>query len=98
MKTENGAVTGKKRVAIGALTGVLLALATRPAVLRPGARASSQEPPPQEIQKPSYDYMSNLLSRSTHPLGLKEDPAVRRMLGQGPLPWAVRAGSRHVLD
>jgi hypothetical protein len=42
--------------------------------------------------------MDNLLSRSTNPLGLKDDPAARRMIGQGPVAWAIRAGSRHVLD
>jgi len=88
----------KKQAVIGVLAGALLMLTAGPSELRPGAQAAPQEPPPQEVQKPSYDYMSNLLSRSTHPLGLKEDPAVRRMLGQGALPWAVRAGSRHVLD
>lgn len=71
--------------------------------MRPGPRAAAQDrpaqdPPPQEVRKPSYDYMSTFLSRGTHPLGIKEDPAARRMLGQGSVPWAVRAGSRHVLD
>jgi hypothetical protein len=97
-KTNNEAVTGKKRALMGALAGAFLIMTMGPAEVRPGAQASSQEPPPQEVQKPSYDYMSNYLSRSTHALGLKEDPATRRMLGQGPLPWAIRAGSRHVLD
>lgn len=87
-----------KRVVIGVLAGAFLGLTLGPARLRPGAQTASQEPPPQDVQKPNYDYMSNFLSRSTHPLGLKEDPAARRMLGQGALPWAVRAGSRHVLD
>jgi hypothetical protein len=98
VKTNNEAVTGKKRVVIGVLAAAFLSLTVGPARLRPGAQASSQEPPPQDVQKPNYDYMSNFLSRSTHPLGLKEDPAARRMLSQGSLPWAVRAGSRHVLD
>jgi hypothetical protein len=97
-KTNNEAVTGKKRVVLVALTGALFVMTKGPAELRPGAQTPAQEPPPQEVQKPNYDYMSNFLSRSTHPLGLKEDPAARRMLGQGALPWAVRAGSRHVLD
>lgn len=64
----------------------------------PGPQTTAQEPPPREVQKPSYDYMSGFLSRSTHPLGLKDDPATRRMLGQGPVAWAIRAGTRHVLD
>jgi hypothetical protein len=91
-------VTRIKRAVVGAATGIVLVLSLGPAVLRPGAQAAAQEPPPQEVQKPSYDYMGNVLSRSTHPLGLKEDPAARRMLGQGAVPWAIRAGSRHVLD
>lgn len=91
-------MTRSKRAFLGALAGVFLGLSLGPAALRPGAQAAAQEPPPQEIQKPNYDYMSGLLSRSTRPLGLKEDPAARRMLGQGAVPWAIRAGSRHVLD
>jgi hypothetical protein len=92
------AVTRIRRASIAALTGAFLCLAVAPAHPRPGPQTTAQEPSPQDVQKPNYDYMSNFLSRSTHPLGLKEDPAVRRMLGQGALPWAVRAGSRHVLD
>ncbi len=89
---------GKKRAVRGVLAGVVLGLALGPAGLRPGSQTTPQEPPPKEVPKPSYDYMSNILSRSTHPLGLKEDPAARRMLGQGAVPWAIRAGSRHLLD
>lgn len=53
---------------------------------------------PQEVQKPKYDYMSTFLSRSTQPLGLKEDPTIKKLLGQGAVKWAIRAGSRHLLD
>lgn len=91
-------MTRKKRVVRGVLAGVVLGLALGPAGLRPGSQTTPQEPPPKEVPKPSYDYMSNILSRSTHPLGLKEDPAARRMLGQGAVPWAIRAGSRYLLD
>jgi hypothetical protein len=87
-----------KRAVVGALAGAFLALSFGPLDMRSGPQTTSQDPPPQEVQKPSYDYMSNILSRSTKPLGLKEDPAVRRMLGQGAIAWSVRAGSRHVLD
>ena len=82
----------------GALAGAVFGLFLAAPAMRPGPAQSAQEPPPQEVRKPSYDYMSSFLSRSTHPLGLKEDPAVRRMLGQGSVPWAIRAGSRHILD
>jgi len=53
---------------------------------------------PQEAQKPTYDYMSTFRSRSTRPLGLKEDPAMKKLLDQGAVRWAVRAGARQVLD
>lgn len=86
-----------------ALASGLLLTAALAAVLRPGpARAfpASPEPQasPQEAKKPNYDYMSTFRSRSTLPLGLKEDPAMRRMLEQGAVRWAVRAGGRQVLD
>jgi hypothetical protein len=42
--------------------------------------------------------MSGFLSRSTQPLGLREDPAIKKLLEQGPVKWAIRAGSRHILD
>jgi len=87
------------RVVPGSLAGVILSLflaSSSSPTPEPGQ--SAQEPPPQGIQKPNYDYMDNILSRSTRPLGLKEDPAVRRMLRQGSVPWAIRAGTRHILD
>jgi hypothetical protein len=65
---------------------------------RPAQEPTRQEPPPQEIQKPRYDYMSTFLSRSTRPLGLKEDPTARKVLAQGVVKWAIRAGSRHILN
>jgi hypothetical protein len=86
------------RVVSGALAGAVFGLFLAAPAMRPGPSQAGQEPPPQEVRKPSYDYMSSFLSRSTHPLGLKEDPAARRMLGQGSVPWAIRAGSRHILD
>ncbi len=83
---------------MGALAGAVFGLLIGPQAIPTGAQTTAQEPPPREVQKPSYDYMSGFLSRSTNPLGLKDDPAARRMLGQGPVAWAIRAGSRHVLD
>lgn len=65
---------------------------------RPAQEPAGQDPPPQEIQKPRYDYMSTFLSRSTRPLGLKEDPTARKVLAQGVVKWAIRAGSRHILN
>ncbi len=63
-----------------------------------GTSSRQEDPPPPEVQKPRYDYMSTFLSRSTRPLGLKEDPVARELLSQGPVKWAIRAGSRHVLN
>jgi hypothetical protein len=57
-----------------------------------------QDANPQQIQKPTYDYMSQYLSRSTRPLGLNLDPLAREILGQKAAKWAIRAGVRHVLD
>lgn len=53
---------------------------------------------PQSVKKPKYDYMSTFLSRNTKPLGLKEDPALKRFLMQPTIKWAIRAGGRHMLD
>lgn len=65
---------------------------------RPAQEAGGQDPPPQEIQKPRFDYMSTFLSRSTRPLGLKEDPTAKKVLSQGVVKWAIRAGTRHALN
>lgn len=92
------AVTKAKRILSGALAAAALGLLAGARPASPDPQALAQEPPPREVRKPTYDYMSGFLSRSTHPLGLKDDPAARRMLGQGPVAWAVRSGSRHVLD
>ena len=75
-----------------------------PASLRPtlqtGSSAQEPTPTPQDIpvKKPRYDYMSTFLSRSTKPLGLKEDLILKKLLSQSPAKWAVRAGTRHILD
>lgn len=92
-------MTNARRVFWGALAGMAFSLIVGPRASSPGPQATaSQEPPPKEIQKPNYNYMDGFLSRSTHPLGLKDDPVTRRMLGQGPVAWAIRSGARHVLD
>jgi hypothetical protein len=92
------AVTRLRRVLPGAVAVAAFGFLLIPQAARPGSQTPAQEPPPREVRKPSYDYMSGILLRSTHPLGLKDDPAARRMLGQGPVAWAIRSGSRHVLD
>jgi hypothetical protein len=67
----------------------------------PPSPPSSDTPiTPQEypVKKPKSDYMSQILGRNTKPLGLKEDLALRRMLRQPAIKWAIRAGQRHILD
>jgi hypothetical protein len=56
--------------------------------------------PPQEypVKKPKSDYMSSILGRNTKPLGLKEDLAVKRLLREPAIRWAVRAGLKHILN
>jgi len=75
-----------------------LAAVLRPGPARPLPASPDLQAAPQEAQKPNYDYMSTFRSRSTRPLGLKEDPALKKMLEQGAVRWAVRAGTRQVLD
>lgn len=91
-------VTRGRKLIRGALAAAGAVLLLGGQAIRTGSQTTPQEPPPREVQKPTYDYMSGLLSRSTNPLGLKDNPAVRRMLGQGPAAWALRSCSRHVLD
>ena len=57
-----------------------------------------QENNPPPPSKPKVDYMSQILGRNTKPLGLKEDLALRRLLQQPAIKWAIRAGQRHILD
>lgn len=56
-------------------------------------------PNPQEFQssKPK-DYMSSFFSRDTKPLGLKEDQALKELLREPGINWAIRTGTRHILD
>lgn len=90
---------GKKRAARGVLVGAAMGFLLASTGVRPWPQeAAREQPPPQDVRKPGYDYMSTFLSRNTKPMSLKEDPAVKRMLGQGSVNWAIRAGARHVLD
>lgn len=82
----------------GLLLAAVCALLGAPTGRVQGTSARQEDPPPPEVQKPRYDYMSGFLSRSTRPLGLKEDPIARELLSQGAVKWAIRAGSRHVLN
>ena len=48
--------------------------------------------------KTTEDYMETVLSRDTKPLGLKENVAVRNLLRQPAVKWAIRSRIRHLLD
>lgn len=48
-------------------------------------------------QEKETDYMTTLLERSPKPLGLKENPVLRRYLSQPPISWAIRAEKGHIL-
>jgi hypothetical protein len=94
----------KKRVLTGA-GPVILALLLGAAPVQEDKTPPQTEPletpvAPQEYpaKKPKSDYMSSILGRNTKPLGLKEDLALRRLLRQPAIRWAVRSGQRHVLD
>jgi hypothetical protein len=62
------------------------------------AKSPTLRPQDYPVKKPRYDYMSTFLSRNTRPLGLKEDLALKKLLNQHPIKWAIRAGERHLLD
>lgn len=74
----------------GPLRAFLLAV-----VLLAGAPGTAPQDLPE--QKPKFDYMSTFL-RGRKPLGLKEDLIMKRLLKQPRASWAIRAGSRHILD
>ena len=82
----------------GLLLAAVCALLGAPTGGVKGTPVRQEDPPPPKVRKPSYDYMETFLSRSTRPLGLKEDPTARKILSQSVVKWAIRAGSRHVLN
>jgi len=65
-----------------------------------GPPAATHEAGRQEVpvKKPASDYMSKWLSLNTQPLGLKEDAALRSLWKQSRIKWAIRAGSKYILD
>lgn len=91
MKKEAG-------VAVGAVLFGLLAASRTSLPGKPLPGPGGPQAVVQDVQPPKYDYMNAFRSRSTRPLGLKEDPALKRMLEQGAVRWAIRAGFRQVLD
>jgi hypothetical protein len=55
---------------------------------------------PQTEKKPKYDeYMNTIMQRdNTSPLGLKDNPELRKYLNQPAIKWAIRSGRRHILN
>jgi len=83
-----------------AVRGIIAGAALFAALSVQGPSAGMAGAPAQEVpaQKPKYDYMSTFLSRSTKPLGLKEDLISRKLLKQPAVKWALRAGVRQILN
>lgn len=48
-------------------------------------------------QKPKPDYWSSFFSRTTRPLGLKENETLLKLQKQSNLKWALRTGMKHIL-
>ncbi|MCP2620091.1 hypothetical protein NLC35_02460 [Candidatus Aminicenantes bacterium AC-334-K16] len=44
------------------------------------------------------DYMSKVLNRNWRPLGLLENPELKKYLAQPDIFWAIRSGERHILN
>ncbi|MEW5900783.1 MAG: hypothetical protein AB1715_04915 [Acidobacteriota bacterium] len=95
----------KKRLTAGTFLLVLLLFSGRSLIPETALETLSLTPAgpltsPQEYlaQKPKPDYMSSFFSRNTRPLGLREDLALKELLKQPGVKWAVRTGMRHILD
>lgn len=92
----------RKKISLGVVISLFGLLVIAPAktytskgVGSSGITASHpQNVPP---QKPKYDYMSTILSRTT-PLGLKIGPELENFLQQPSTKWAIRVGAKHVLN
>jgi hypothetical protein len=50
-----------------------------------------------QVKKPRYDYMSNLLRRDTKPLGLTENPTLKKYMSQPSIKWVIRSAKKHIL-
>ena len=88
-----------KSKVLGSVSLLFLLTLASPAIFKaPSQGKISSSPQEIPVKKPKYDYMSTFLSRSTNPLGLKEDLMLKKLLQQARVKWAVRAGSRHILD
>ncbi len=95
-----------RKALLRGLIAVLLALAASLSVspesffLAGGSRSAEMASAIQEFpaKKPRYDYMSMFYSRNTKPLGLKEDLALKKLMSQPGIKWAIRTGVGHILN
>jgi hypothetical protein len=69
-----------------------------PAVLSAFFLLAASVPQERSPKKPKWDYLSKFLSLDTAPLGLKENPLLKKMLRESSTKWAIRSGFRHILD
>jgi len=69
-----------------------LVFSLSPQDLNPGRQTETP------VKKPGADYMSEIISRNTKPLGLTDNPTLTSLLKQPSINWAVRAAARHILD
>lgn len=70
--------------------------ATASGLFSPRYQGSDQ--PRQDTKKPQTDYMSRIAGRNTDPLGLKENPALDKLMQQPSIKWAIRSAKRHILN
>lgn len=53
----------------------------------------------QDTSRDQTDYMRSLLERNPQqPLGLQDNPTLKRYLGQPGIKWAIRSARRHILN
>ena len=90
------AAVGLVLVLCGLVCSITGQVATRPETRQQETvtQTPPDQVPPQEVQKPKLDYMSTFLSRTTSPLGIKEDEELRRLLRQPKTNWALRLRHR----
>lgn len=60
-------------------------------------RISAQDGSKPQIKKPRYDYMSTFLRRDTKPLGLTENPTLKKYMSQPSIKWVIRSAKKHIL-
>lgn len=87
-------------VAVLLALAVSLSVSPESPVIAGGSRSAEMASAIQEFpsKKPRYDYMSMFYSRNTKPLGFKEDLALKKLLSQPGIKWAIRTGLGHILD